>query len=172
VALVANASSGIGQAAAVALVDAGVQVAGTSRDASRVAVRDGVTFLDLDVTSDESASTVVEQVIARYGRIDVLVDNAGVGSAGAAEELSVAQDQRVFDVNVFGVIQMTDAVLPHMRAQGVGRVITISSPTIPFDRDMVQTDTPCRSTPSNGTTSTTSWQRRSRKTTTRPSSTR
>ena len=127
VALVTGASSGIGQAAAGALADAGFRVAGTSRDASRVTPRDGVTFLDLDVTSDESAAAAVGQVIARFGRIDVLVNNAGIGSAGAAEELSVAQDQKVFDINVFGVIRMTKAVLPHMRAQGGGRIINISS---------------------------------------------
>jgi NAD(P)-dependent dehydrogenase (short-subunit alcohol dehydrogenase family) len=126
-ALVTGASSGIGQAAALALAAAGFQVAGTSRNASRVTPRDGVTFLDLDVTSDESAATVIGQVIERFGRIDVLVNNAGIGSAGAAEELSVAQDQKVFDINVFGVIRMINAVLPRMRAQGGGRIINISS---------------------------------------------
>jgi short-subunit dehydrogenase len=69
----------------------------------------------------------VREVLDRSGRIDVLVNNAGVGSAGAAEESSVAQDQTVFDVNVFGLIRMTKAVLPHMRAQGSGRIINISS---------------------------------------------
>ena len=85
VALVTGASSGIGPAAAP--VDACFEAVGTSRDASRVAVRDWVTILDLDVSGDESASTVVE----RFGRVDVLVNNAGLGSAGADEELSVAQ---------------------------------------------------------------------------------
>ena len=127
VALVTGASSGIGKAAALALVQAGFDVVGTSRHASRVAPQRGVTFLDLDVTSDESVSTLVRGVIERFGRIDVLVNNAGTGAAGAAEESSVAQDQRVFDINFFGLIRMRKAVLPHMRAQGSGRIINISS---------------------------------------------
>jgi len=127
VALVTGASSGIGKAAALALAEAGFQVVGTSRNTSAVTDRDGVAFLALDVASDESVTAVVQQVIERFGRIDVLVNNAGVGSAGAAEEISVAQDQRVFNINVFGVIRMTKAVLPYMRGQGHGRIINISS---------------------------------------------
>jgi NAD(P)-dependent dehydrogenase (short-subunit alcohol dehydrogenase family) len=127
VALVTGATSGIGKAAASALVDAGFEVIGTGRNTARITPRDGVTYLDLDVTSEASASTVVERVVARYGRIDVLVNNAGIGSAGAAEELSLAQDQRVFDINLFGVIRMMNVVLPHMRAQGGGRIINVSS---------------------------------------------
>src|SRR5438874_7552666 len=127
VALVTGASSGIGKAAALGLVQAGFEVVGTSRNASRVGAQRGVTFLDLDVTSDESVSTLVRGVIERFGRIDVLVNNAGTGAAGAAEESSVAQDQRVFDINSSGLIRMTKAVLPHMRAQRRGRIINISS---------------------------------------------
>ena len=128
VALVTGASSGIGQAAAVALAAAGFQVVGTSRNTSRLGPNDdGVMFLDLDVTSDASVTRVAQQVVERFGRIDVLVNNAGFGAAGAAEESSVAQAQRVFDVNVFGLIRMTKAVLPVMRAQGRGRIINISS---------------------------------------------
>jgi NAD(P)-dependent dehydrogenase (short-subunit alcohol dehydrogenase family) len=127
VALVTGASSGIGKAATVALADAGFRVVSTSRDTSRIASGDGVTFLDLDVTGDESVTDVVGQVIARFGRLDVLVNNAGVGTDGAAEEISVAQAQTVFDVNVFGLMRMTRAVLPHMRAQGGGRIVNVSS---------------------------------------------
>ncbi|OAH14585.1 oxidoreductase [Streptomyces jeddahensis] len=127
VALVTGASSGIGKAAALALVEAGFDVVGTSRDTSRVTPLDGVTFLDLDVAGDASVTAAVQQVADRFGRIDVLVNNAGMGLMGAAEETSVAQAQTVFDVNVFGVMRMVKAVLPHMRARGHGRIITLSS---------------------------------------------
>jgi NAD(P)-dependent dehydrogenase (short-subunit alcohol dehydrogenase family) len=127
VALVTGASSGIGEAAAGALVAAGYEVIGTSRDTSRVAARDGVTFLDLDVASDDSVAAAVDNVIAQFGRIDLLVNNAGMAAGGAAEESSIAQDQRLFDVNVIGVMRTTKAVLPHMRTQGGGRILNISS---------------------------------------------
>src|ERR1044072_534663 len=126
-ALVTGASSGIGKAAALALVEAGFDVIGTSRDTSRVPPLDGVAFLDLDVASDASVSAAVQQVVDRFGRIDVLVNNAGIGLTGAAEENSVAQAQGVFDINVFGVMRMVKEVLPHMRARGGGRIINLSS---------------------------------------------
>ncbi|MFI1356443.1 oxidoreductase [Streptomyces sp. NPDC020898] len=127
VALVTGASSGIGKETALALVAAGFEVVGTGRDTSRVAPLDGVTFVDLDVASDASVATAVGKVIGLFGRIDVLVNNAGVGSMGAAEETSVAQAQGVFDTNVFGVMRMVNEVLPHMRSRGHGRIINISS---------------------------------------------
>ncbi|MBA4862335.1 oxidoreductase [Streptomyces sp. PSKA54] len=127
VALVTGASSGIGKETALALVAAGFDVVGTSRDTSRVTPLDGVTFLDLDVVSDKSAASAVQQVIERFGRIHVLVNNAGVGSMGAAEETSIAQARDMFDTNVFGVMRMVNEVLPYMRAQGRGRIINLSS---------------------------------------------
>ncbi|WP_411089808.1 oxidoreductase [Streptomyces sp. 061-3] len=127
VALVTGASSGIGKEAALALVAAGFNVVGTSRDTSRITPLDGVTFLGLDVASDASVATVVQEVSELFGRIDVLVNNAGVGSMGAAEETSVEQAQSVFDTNVFGVMRIVNEVLPHMRAQRRGRIINISS---------------------------------------------
>ena len=127
VALVTGASSGIGRAAARALSDAGYAVVGTSRNAQSSKPLDGVSFIDLDVSSDESVDNAVTQVIERFGRIDLLVNNAGIGGSGAAEETSVDQAQRIFDTNVFGVIRTTRAVLPHMRAQGAGRIVNVSS---------------------------------------------
>jgi short-subunit dehydrogenase len=127
VALVTGASTGIGRAAASALVAAGFDVVGTSRDASKANPVAGVTFINLDVTSDTSVSAAIASVHATHGRLDVLVNNAGIGSAGAAEESSVEQAQQLFDINVFGVMRLTNAVLPTMRAQGQGRIINLSS---------------------------------------------
>jgi short-subunit dehydrogenase len=127
VALVTGATSGIGALAAAALVEAGFHVVGTGRNTANKTPPSGVTFMDLDVTSDESVANAVRQVIRQFGRIDVLVNNAGMGLAGAAEDSSVAQDRKLFEVNVFGVMRMTKAVLPQMRAQGSGRIVNISS---------------------------------------------
>ena len=127
VALVTGASSGIGDAAARALVGAGFTVYGTSRKATAGEKREEVVFLPLDVTDDESAAGAVREVLDRSGRIDVLVNNAGVGVAGAAEESSVEQARALFETNLFGAMRMTRAVLPLMRQQGSGRIINVSS---------------------------------------------
>jgi NAD(P)-dependent dehydrogenase (short-subunit alcohol dehydrogenase family) len=125
-ALVTGASSGIGRATAAALVRAGYTVFGTSR---RVASKgpEGVTMLICDVTDEASVEAAVKAVIAQAGRIDLLVNNAGIGMAGAAEEFSTEEAKAHFDVNLFGVMRVTRAVLPTMRAQRAGRIINISS---------------------------------------------
>lgn len=126
VALVTGASSGIGLATAQALRGAGYRVFGTSRRANG-SVSDGITMLTCDVTDDASVSAAVAAVLEQAGRIDLLVNNAGFGMAGAAEETSLEQTRQLFDVNLFGVIRMTQAVLPHMRQAARGRIINISS---------------------------------------------
>src|SRR2546429_9340781 len=110
VALVTGASSGIGQAAALALVEAGFEVIGTSRNTSGAPHHDGVTLLDLNVASDGSVSSVVQQVIERFGRLDVLVNNAGIGSARAAGEKSGVQDPSLLYINSFCVLTLKQAV--------------------------------------------------------------
>ncbi|TIT25532.1 MAG: SDR family NAD(P)-dependent oxidoreductase, partial [Mesorhizobium sp.] len=121
-----GASTGIGHATAKALQNAGFRVFGTSRRA--VAERsDGVTMLTCDVTDDASVAKLVDDVLAEAGRIDLLVNNAGVGLLGGAEESSTVQAQALFDVNVFGVLRVTNAVLPTMRRQGTGRIVNLSS---------------------------------------------
>src|ERR1051325_8295719 len=127
VAVVTGASSGIGAAAAQELAGAGFTVYGTSRTAAVGEERDGVVFLPLDVTDDESVADAVREVLGRSGRIDVLVNNAGLGITGAAEESSIEQTRALFDTNLFGAMRMTRAVLPQMREQGSGRIINVSS---------------------------------------------
>ena len=100
---------------------------GTSRGAAAGETRGGVVFLPLDVTDDESTTGVVREILDRSGRIDVLVNNAGVGVTGAAEESSIEQARALFETNLFGLMRMTRAVLPHMRRQGSGRVVNVSS---------------------------------------------
>jgi NAD(P)-dependent dehydrogenase (short-subunit alcohol dehydrogenase family) len=126
VAIVTGASAGIGEATARALHAAGYRVFGTYRKppASRVS---GVEYLALDVTKDESVKALVAQVLDQAGRIDLLVNNAGVGLIAGAEESSLEQAKSLFDVNLFGVIRMTNAVLPIMRRQGSGRIVNLSS---------------------------------------------
>ncbi|MEI9402688.1 oxidoreductase [Mesorhizobium argentiipisi] len=127
VALITGASGGIGMAAGVALIRAGYRVFGTSRKAAPNEVRQSIHMLRCDVTNDESVRQVVKEVMALAGRIDVLVNNAGRSLIGGAEESSLAQAQSLFDINVFGIVRMTNEVLPIMRSQGSGRIINISS---------------------------------------------
>jgi short-subunit dehydrogenase len=126
VAIVTGASSGIGHATAEALQNVGFRVFGTSR---RVTAErsGGITMLACDVTDDQSVAKLVERVLADAGRIDLLVNNAGIGLLGGAEESSTAQARALFDVNVFGVLRMTNAVLPAMRRQKKGRIVNLSS---------------------------------------------
>src|SRR5919106_6266489 len=126
VAIVTGASGGIGEAAARALHAAGYQVFGTYRrpPATR---SPGIEYLACDVTSDESVKAAVGEVLSKTGRIDLLVNNAGVGLVAGAEELSLEQAKSLFDVNLFGLIRMTKAVLPPMRRQRAGRIVNLSS---------------------------------------------
>jgi len=125
-AIVTGASSGIGRAIAEALARAGFTVFGTSRRPSG----DGpanVTMLACDVTDAASVDALVSAVSARTGRIDLLVNNAGIGMLGGAEEFSIDQVRALFDVDLFGVVRTTNAVLPAMRARGAGRIVNIGS---------------------------------------------
>lgn len=126
VAIVTGASGGIGEATARALAGAGYQVFGTHRKSAQSKAT-GVEYLVCDVTSAGSVEAAVKEVLAKTGRIDLLVNNAGVGLIGGAEESSLEQAKSIFDVNLFGVMRTTKAVLPVMRLQRAGRIVNISS---------------------------------------------
>jgi short-subunit dehydrogenase len=127
VALVTGASSGIGEATAARLAEAGYKVYGTSRRGGKAGAR-SFEMLSLDVTSDVSVEAAVREVIRANGRIDLLVNNAGFGVApAAAGESSMEQTRSIFETNFFGLVRMTNAVLPQMREQGSGRIINIGS---------------------------------------------
>jgi NAD(P)-dependent dehydrogenase (short-subunit alcohol dehydrogenase family) len=125
-AIVTGASSGIGRATAEALAREGFTVFGTSRKAGAEGP-EGATMLVCDVTDENSVAALAALVLKQTGRIDLLVNNAGIGLLAGAEESSVTQVQGLFDVNLFGVVRMTNAVLPSMRQRRAGRIINIGS---------------------------------------------
>jgi len=126
VAIVTGATAGIGLATADLLRKEGYTVYGTSRRPEGD-TRNGIAMLACDVTRDESAASVIAEVLRRSGRIDLLVNNAGFGLIAGAEESSIEQAKAVFEVNLFGAMRMTNHVLPLMRQQRSGRVINIGS---------------------------------------------
>jgi len=129
VALVTGASSGIGEATARELAAAGFTVYAAARRVERMEPlrAAGVHPVALDVTDEESLTSVVDAVIAEHGRLDVLVNNAGYGSYGALEDVPMAEARAQMEVNVFGAARLMQLVLPHMRAQRSGTIVNITS---------------------------------------------
>ncbi|MFJ3956286.1 oxidoreductase [Arthrobacter sp. NPDC090010] len=129
IALVTGASSGIGEASARQLRKAGFVVYAAARRVDRMAAlrTSGVHTIALDVTDAGSATEAVSSIVDAEGRIDVLLNNAGYGSYGAVEEVPLEEAQAQLDVNVLGLARMAQLVLPHMRAQGGGRILNVSS---------------------------------------------
>jgi NAD(P)-dependent dehydrogenase (short-subunit alcohol dehydrogenase family) len=127
VVLVTGASSGIGRATAELLACRGHQVFGGVRAAATTRPLAGAELVPLDVRDEDSVKACVDEVRSRAGRIDVLINNAGINLVGAVEETSISQAQALFDTNVIGVLRMIQAVLPGMRRQGSGQIVNISS---------------------------------------------
>ena len=130
--LVTGASSGFGRAITAAAAAAGDVVVATARRPQALedlvqAHPDQVEALALDVTDTGVAAQVVTDVEARYGRVDVLVNNAGRGQVGAAEETTEAELRALFDLHLFGPAALVRAVLPGMRARGGGAIVQMSS---------------------------------------------
>lgn len=129
VALITGASSGIGKATALRLAAEGFVVYAAARRIDRMAdLRPhGIKVLGLDVTSGDSIAACLQTILQESGGIDVLVNNAGYGSYGAVEEVSMEDARRQFEVNLFGLARLTQQVIAHMRDQRWGRIINVSS---------------------------------------------
>jgi NAD(P)-dependent dehydrogenase (short-subunit alcohol dehydrogenase family) len=125
-------SSGLGQALAQAVIDAGELVIGTFRQQAQAEtfnaahVGKGIGLI-LNLNDPTSIAGAVAQATAHWGRIDVLVNNAGIGIVGAVEEVDIQEARLVLEANFFGTMQLTQAVLPTMRAQQSGHIFQISS---------------------------------------------
>lgn len=120
-------SSGIGRAAAERFAIRGCRVFGTVRNRAKTQPITGVELVEMDIRDQASVTQGVQAIIAQAGRIDVLVNSAGVTLLGATEETSIAEAQSLFDTNVLGILRTTQAVLPQMREQGSGRIVNVSS---------------------------------------------
>ncbi len=129
--LITGASRGFGKEFATVALEHGCRVAAGARkpEVVREAFGESENLLPvaLDVTDEGQIAQAVAQTIEKFGRIDVLVNNAGYGIFGSLEETSDAETRAIFDTNVFGMMNVTRAVLPHMREQGSGRIVSIGS---------------------------------------------
>jgi NADP-dependent 3-hydroxy acid dehydrogenase YdfG len=127
---ITGASSGIGKATALSFQDKGWNVVATLRDpaqAGDLAAMPRVLVKRLDVTDGASVTAAVDAAHARFGSIDVLLNNAGYGAYGPLEAFDMDGIRRQFDTNVIGLLEVTKAVLPQMRAQGKGVIVNVSS---------------------------------------------
>lgn len=130
--LVTGASRGLGHEIARAALDAGKTVVATARSADAVrdafkGEHDRLHALELDITDAEAAKSVATETTERFGAIDVLVNNAGYAELGFFETFTDAAVRRQFEVNLFGTMNVTRAVAPHMRERRSGLIVTISS---------------------------------------------
>ena len=129
---ITGASTGFGRLLAEEVLKAGGKVVVTARKLDRVSdletkYPDTAKALALDVTNQAQVDAAVEQTVAKFGRVDVLVNNAGYGVAGAIEEVSEAEFMPMFETNVFGLLRVTRAFLPQLRKQRSGHILNVSS---------------------------------------------
>ncbi|MFV1448522.1 oxidoreductase [Maribacter sp. HS] len=125
-------SSGLGRAIAQSVIEKGDFVIGTFRNQIQVEefnvqYKNKAFAVLLDVTNEEHIESCISKVISEFGRIDVLVNNAGIGFVGAIEETSLQEVKEIFDANFFGTLKVTQTVLPFMRKEKRGNIIQISS---------------------------------------------
>jgi NAD(P)-dependent dehydrogenase (short-subunit alcohol dehydrogenase family) len=134
-ALITGGTDGLGKATAILLAQHGYRVIAAGRSQSKRAELDALaktgnlplTTVELDVCNDASVHRAVQSVIDSHGAIDVLINNAGVGYMAVVEELKMEDFKQQFETNLFGVLRVTQAVLPGMRARKSGRIVMLSS---------------------------------------------
>jgi NAD(P)-dependent dehydrogenase (short-subunit alcohol dehydrogenase family) len=127
VVLITGVSSGIGRETAQLLAQRGARVFGTVRDLGRADPIAKVELVLMDVTDDKSVRDGAESVLKNAGKIDILINNAGISIAGGLEETSIEEARQLFETNFFGVLRVIQAVLPSMRQHGYGRIVNMSS---------------------------------------------
>jgi short-subunit dehydrogenase len=129
VVLITGASAGIGKETAVLLAQKGYIVYGAARRANNLSKLKpaGIHAIEMDVTDDHSMSEGIKQIIAAEGRIDILINNAGFGSYGAIEDVSLKDAKYQLEVNLFGAARLIQLVLPYMRNKKWGKIVNISS---------------------------------------------
>jgi len=127
VVLITGGSSGIGKSVANFLTEKGFIVYGTSRNPDRITEKLPFKLIALDVTNEETIKSAVATVIAKEGKLDILINNAGVGITGPIEETPDEEIKKAFQTNVFGPLDVIKAVLPQMRTQNSGLIINITS---------------------------------------------
>ncbi len=125
--LITGGSSGIGKAIGTFLTTKGHKVYGTARDVQRYPDFTAFKLIDLDVRDESSTKRAVERVLEKEGKLDVLINNAGVGITGPVEETPQEAIDNVFNINFYGPVRMMKAVLPQMRKQKQGLIINITS---------------------------------------------
>ena len=131
VVLVTGASEGIGAATARLLTARGAKVALAARSIDKLneltGELDGSYAVKADLTQPESITAMVEAVVEHYGRIDVLVNNAGRALRAPVSDVKIADFQNIIDLNLYGPLSAMQAVIPHMRKQGGGSIVNVSS---------------------------------------------
>ena len=127
IAIVTGGSSGIGESIAHTLSENGYKVYATSRNPKKAQLNDSFIFLKMNVQEDDSVQEAVAKVISKEGKIDLLINCAGLGINGPIEATPIEMVKGVFETNFFGIVRTTQAVLPHMRQAKSGFIINISS---------------------------------------------
>jgi NADP-dependent 3-hydroxy acid dehydrogenase YdfG len=129
---ITGCSTGFGRAIAEAVIKTGYKVVATARNRDSITEltrgnEANVLALELDVTKPEQIKQAVSDALGKFGKIDVLVNNAGIGYFSSVEESVEEETRRMFEINFWGLMHMTNAVLPHMRSQKTGHIINFSS---------------------------------------------